>query len=241
VVSDAASPDAGAVSGPALARRAVGTPIRRVLLAVALAVAVLAAAVLTTSLPATGRTFVSLSASVQSLLSIFVPFFAVLLASDLRRSRRPGHPIRPRPIWIAAGLLALGFGLVGIAVSATATALGPDSTGIDRWASWPLIVFGSLVLQLIAAGVGTAAGLLLRPVWLADLATVVVPLGCYLVLGTTATLRLVREWTTPFAAVQRLFTGQLTLLGWLQWAVVAAFWVVAANAVALLVRGRRDR
>jgi hypothetical protein len=40
-----------------------------------------------------------------------------------------------------------------------------------------------------------------------------------------------REWTTPFAAVQHLFTAQLSALNWLQWLVVIAIWGVGLNAI----------
>lgn len=220
-------------------RRAVGTGGRVVLVAIAIAVALIAAVALGVALPPAERTFAAVSAPVQSLLSIFVPFFGVLLTSDLRDGRRPGPRSGLGPTWMASGLVAIAFGLVGIALSAAATAFGPGGSGVDRWGSAGLLVVGSLIMQLVAAGVGTASGLLVRPVPVAELATIVVPLGCYLLLGTAPVLRSIREWTTPFAAVQRLFSGRLTVLDWLQWAVVVAVWVVGSNVVGSIVHRRR--
>lgn len=212
----------------AVTRRVLGTRPRRVLAAVTLGLALLVVIVLTATLPAEERTFAAISAPVQSVLSIFVPFFGVLVMADARRNGSAGL----RPCWLAAGLIGAGFAVFGLVATAIAVAI--VSTGTGPWRAAGLIVAGSLIMQLLAASVGTAFGLLLRPPIVAELATIAVPLGCWLLLGTTPTLLPVREWTTPFAAVQQLFTGRLTPLDWFQWAVIAGLWGVGLNALGWL-------
>ena len=129
-------------------------------------------------------------------------------------------------------MVAAVYGLV-ISAVAVAIVVGAGSTAAepDPWRSVGLVLMGSLIMQLLAASVGTGFGLLLQPPIVAELATIVVPLSCWLLLGLTPVLIQIREWTTPFAAVQHLFTGQLSALNWLQWLVVIAIWGVGLNAI----------
>jgi hypothetical protein len=215
-------------------RRAVGTRPRQVLTGVALTCALLALVAVSAGAAPEEQMFLATSAISQGILSIFVPFYGVLLISDLRR-----HQASDGLAWwssfLAAELFAVVAAVYGLVISAVAVAVvvgaGSTAAGSDPWRSVGLVVMGSLIMQLLAASVGTGFGLLLQPPIVAELATIVVPLSCWLLLGLTPVLTQIREWTTPFAAVQHLFTGQLSPLNWLQWLVVIAIWGVGLNAI----------
>jgi hypothetical protein len=177
--------------------------------------------------PSADQTFVRLSESAQSLMSVTVAFIGVLMARDVLRS--PG-PDRLTPMWLAATILAVAVGSFGVVVCAVALLAAPGDTP-GRWDNALGIAVCSVLVQLLAHLVGTGLGLLLRPAVLACLATIVLPLGLWLVLGSVPVLRPVQEWTTPYAAVQSLFSGRLTILEWMQWSVVALLWGVALNAL----------
>ena len=66
-------------------RRAVGTRPRKVLTGVALTCALLAVVAVSATGAPEEQTFLATSAISQSILSIFVPFYGVLLISDLGR------------------------------------------------------------------------------------------------------------------------------------------------------------
>ena len=215
-------------------RRAVGTRPRQVLTGVALTCALLAVVAVSAKAAPEEQTFLATSAISQSILSIFVPFYGVLLISDLGRHQASDGS----PWWsslLATGLFAVVAAVYGLVISAVAVAIvvGAGSTAAepDPWRSVGLVLMGSLIMQLLAASVGTGFGLLLQPPIVAELATIVVPLSCWLLLGLTPVLIQIRGWTTPFAAVQHLFTGQLSPLNWLQWLVVIVIWGVGLNAI----------
>ena len=134
---------------------------------------------------------------------------------------------------MAAALYAVGVGVFGALVSLLATLIGSGS--LDR--ALTLLVAGP-ILQLVAAGVGTAFGLLVRARWLAMIATVAIPLGVWALLGLVG-LDGVRSWLTPFAAAQRVFAAPMTPLAWVQWLVVALIWAVGLNAVGAAAQLRR--
>jgi hypothetical protein len=247
--------------------RAVGTPARVVLAVLTLTVGLLSAFGLALGLPPEQLTLASTASVVQSLMSVLVPFTAVLLAADLNTGRarptsragptgqtdraspathaspatRAGH--RPRSheaaagslaiTWMAAALYAVGVGVFGALVSLLATLIGSGS--LDR--ALTLLVAGP-ILQLVAAGVGTAFGLLIRARWLAMIATIAIPLGLWALLGLVG-LDGAQSWLTPFAAAQRVFAAPMTPLAWVQWLVVALIWAVGLNAVGAAAQLRR--
>jgi hypothetical protein len=167
---------------------------------------------------AADRTFAGLSGVAQSLMSITVPFSGVLLARDVRRRAA---------MYRAAAVLAVGAALVGAAICAGVLAVVPGG----RWDHVGLVVVGSVLVQLVAQSVGTGLGLLLRPVWLACLATVVLPLGLWLLLGIVDVLQPAQAWLTPFPAARNLLSGQMSPIEWAQWACVAALWGIGLNAL----------
>lgn len=65
-------------------------------------------------------------------------------------------------------------------------------------------VVGSLVVQVVAQLAGTSLGLLIAPRWAAMLATVVLPLGLWFLLGAARPLSAARGWLTPYEALPSL-------------------------------------
>ena len=207
--------------------RSVGTRPRRGLVAVTLLLGVLAAGVMVTAAPPGDRTFVSVSTSVQSLMSVTLPFIGVLLAHDVLLS--PGA-VRLTPTLFAATLVAAVVGAYGVLVCAAALAVTASSTAVGRWDHTISVAVGSVLVQVVAQLVGTGLGLLLRPVVVSCLATIVLPLGLWFVLGRVAVLRPAQAWLTPFPTVQNLLSGGMSALAWAQWLVVVLLWGVALNA-----------
>jgi hypothetical protein len=87
-----------------------------------------------------------------------------------------------------------------------------------------------LLVWVVAQLVGTGFGLLLGQPVLACVATIVVPLGLWFVLGLDF-LAAARPWLTPLASVQRLLAGDMSGLAWPQWTVMALLWVGGLNAL----------
>ena len=208
--------------------RGVGTRPRRWLAAITLALGVLAAVGAIAAGQPADRTFVSLSNPVQSLMSVTLPFLGVLLARDVLRS--PGA-VRLTPTLLAATLLAAAVATFGVLVCAAALAVAPSSAAAGRWSHTLSVAGCSVLVQVVALLVGTGMGLLLRPVVIACLATIVLPLGLWFVLGSVAVLRPVQAWLTPYATVQNLLSGRMSALAWAQWLVVVLLWGAALNAV----------
>lgn len=173
-----AGSDVGAATMAAIASSA-GTRPRRWLIALTLLLGLLAAVAVTAGSP-TDRTFVAVSGAVQSLMSIALPFIGVLLVGDLRRAPRAG---RLRPTLLAAVLVAAAVGAFGVLVSAVAVAVAPPGPAADPWGQFATIAVGSVLVQVVAQLVGTGLGLLLRPPFVAFLASIVLPLGLWFVLG----------------------------------------------------------
>ena len=217
-------------------RRTVGTRARRRLLAITLVIGVLAAVGVALGVPPPDRTIVAVVTPVQLLMSVTVPFFGVLLAADLRRSDRT----RVAPMLLAAVALAAVVAIFGVLVSVLATAAVPSEAPQGRWQHLGTIVLGSVLVQGVAQLVGTGLGLLVRSVILGCIATIVIPLGLWFLLGVVPALSPAQAWLTPFPSVQHLLSGEMTLVSWAQWFVVALIWGFGLNAVGVL-RLRRTR
>jgi hypothetical protein len=110
-------------------RRAVGTRPRQVLTGVALTCALLALVAVSAGAAPEEQMFLATSAISQGILSIFVPFYGVLLISDLRR-----HQASDGLAWwssfLAAELFAVVAAVYGLVISAVAVAVvvGAGST-----------------------------------------------------------------------------------------------------------------
>ncbi|HEX8631899.1 MAG TPA: hypothetical protein VF755_27380 [Catenuloplanes sp.] len=207
-------------------RRAIGTRARRWLLAAALAFGVVAAMGIATGLPPASRTFAAYADPVQSVLSVFVPFFGVLLATDLRDR---GGTVRLTPSFAGGLLLGAATGVLGGLLAALSVALMP-STAVDPWRHVGTVAVGGVLVQMIAFLVGMGCGLLLSPQLVACLATIVAPLGLWLLLGGVDILRPAQAWLTPYPSVRTVLSGQMTALAWIRWAVVVLIWDAGLNA-----------
>ena len=232
--------EATAADGTAVGaiRRSVGTRARRWLLAITLLAGLLAAVALTAAAEPADRTFVALSDTVQSLMSVAVPLFGILLAHDLRRT--PG-PARVAPIVLATTMLAAVVGVLGALICAATLALAPADIAGHPWRHVGTVAVGSVLVQVVAGLVGTGLGLLLRSRIVAFLATIVLPLGLWALLGSVDALRPTQAWLTPYGSVRNLLSGDMSLLRWVQWLVVLLIWGVGLNAVGAAVLNRRKQ
>jgi hypothetical protein len=219
-------------------RRSLGTRARRWLLVGTLVAGVLAAVALVAAAPPEDRTFAELSGTVQSLMSVATPLFGILLVRDLRRG-----PVRlpVLPTVLAVGLPAVVIGVVGVLICAATLALTPAEVADEPWRFAGTVAVGSVLVQVVAGLVGTGLGLLLRSVVVAFLATIILPLGLFALLGAVDALRPAQPWLTPFGGVRNLLSGQMSALRWVQWLCVLVIWGVGLNAVGGALLHRRDR
>jgi hypothetical protein len=208
-------------------RRAVGTRRRLWLMGSILLLGLVIAAALAAGVPPQDRTFAMFANPVQSVISVLTPLIGVLLTHDLRRA--PGRAgLMPTLLW--AILLAALIGVFGDLVAAIGLALGPASGDPHPWQYAGTIAVGGVLVQVLAQLTGTAWGMLLRSPFVAFLATIVPPLGLWLLLGTSDTLSGARDWLTPYGALLNLLSGEMTAARWAGWAVVVLIWGVALNA-----------
>jgi hypothetical protein len=207
-------------------RRSVGTRARRLLLAVTLLLGLVAAAGLGMAGPPDDRTFANLSDAAQSLMSIIVPAFGILLARDLKRA--PGTT-RLTSTLLAATLLAAVVGLFGLLVCVAALTM-TTSSAQEPWRHVGTIAVGSILVQVVAQLVGTGLGLLMRRPAIAFIATIILPLGLWFLLGAIDVLTPAQA-LTPYSSVRHLLSGQMSALNWVQWFAVLLIWGVGLNAL----------
>ncbi|MEU5960602.1 hypothetical protein ABZ777_05275 [Micromonospora parva] len=217
---------------PDALRRSLGTRARRWLLVGTLVAGLLAAVALVAAAAPADRTFAELSGTVQSLMSVATPLFGILLVSDLRRG-----PVRPAvlPTVLAVGLPAVVIGVVGVLICAATLALTPAEVADEPWRNAGTVAVGSVLVQFVAGLVGTGLGLLVRSVVVAFLATIVLPLGLFALLGG---VEAAQPWLTPFGSVRNLLSGEMTALRWVQWLCVLLIWGVGLNAAGAAVLNR---
>ncbi|MFC4016519.1 hypothetical protein ACFOW4_00940 [Micromonospora sp. GCM10011542] len=236
-----AGPEATALDGTvgAAIRRSVGTRARRWLVGATLLAGLLAGVALIAAANPADRTFAAFSDTVQSLMSVVVPLFGILLAHDLRRAPRPA---RVTPILLATIVLAAVVGVFGVLICAATLLLAPAEIAGQPWRHAGTVAVGSVLVQIVAGLVGTGLGLLLRSRVVAFLATIVLPLGLWALLGAVDALRPVQPWLTPYGSVRQLLSGDMSPLRWAQWLTVLLIWGVGLNALgAAVLKGRTAR
>lgn len=214
-------------------RALLADEVRIALVAATLLIGAGAAALMVFLLPTGDGVYAGTLLLVQLVMSVLTAFSTALLTHDLRdeegpfRGRRADLALPGR--WLVAGLYGVAIGTYGAVVAAVATAIVVDApAGVDPWAGAAPAVLGSLVVQLVPVGVGCGAGLLIRRAGLACLATVVVPVLVTVLVGNLAP-RGTADWVTPLGAAGHLVPGPMGVVGWAQWIVVAALWVVLPN------------
>jgi hypothetical protein len=217
-------------------RQAVRTRARRWLVAITLLMG-LVAAVATAAARPDERTFAGLSDPAQSLMSVMVPLFGILLVRDLHQAPRPAGVLTT----LLAAPLAAAIGIFGAAACAVTLAVMPAGSAEDPWRDAGTVAVGSVLVQVVAFLVGTGVGLLLRSAVVAFLATIVVPLALWAALGGVEVLRPVQPWVTPYGTVRNLLSGQMTAVNWAQWFVVVLIWGVGLNAVGARLMSHRRR
>jgi hypothetical protein len=208
-------------------RRAVGTRARRWLLGLTLLLGLLAAVGVAAAETPAERTFAALADPVQSLMSVLVPSFGIMLVRDRDRDRRRHHA-RLLPTLLGAVLLAAAVGAFGVLVCATTLAV-VDTSG-DAWHNAGIVAIGSVLVQSVAALVGTGLGMLVRVRIVAFLLSIALPLGLYGLLGAVEALNPAQAWLAPYASVRNLLSGEMSPLKWAQWLVVFLIWGVGLNA-----------
>ncbi|MET8090423.1 hypothetical protein [Micromonospora sp. NPDC005220] len=215
------------------ARRSLGTRARWWLLVGTLVAGLLAAVALVAAVAPADRTFAELSGTVQSLMSVATPLFGILLVRDMRRA--PAR-VPVVPTVLAVGLPAVVIGVAGVLICAATLALTPADVADEPWRFAGTIALGSVLVQIVAGLVGTGLGLLLRSAVVAFLATIILPLVLFALLGGVESAQ---PWLTPFGSARNLLSGEMSALRWVQWLCVLLIWGVGLNAVGAAVRNRR--
>jgi hypothetical protein len=178
----------------------------------------------TADLPRVERSFAAVSALVQSVISVGVPFLGVLMTYDLHLRRS----LRSLPSTLVSALgIAVGFAVFGAVVSAVAVAAYASRSPHASWGSAIGAMFGGVLVQVVAQLVGTGFGLLVRRAVLACLSTVVCPLGLWLVLGAFAPQA--RAWLTPYESARHILAGTMTPASWLAFLVMVCVWSIGLN------------
>ncbi|GAB7038721.1 MULTISPECIES: hypothetical protein [Catenuloplanes] len=210
-----------------MGQRVFGTAAKRWLLGVTLLVGVVIAALMAVALPPDERTFAFVAFGTQMFMSVVLPFHGVLLGRDLLTTAGRDAV----PVLGTAVLLGAATGLTGSLLAAGA----PAAAG-GTWAGAGTVLAGGVLVQVVANLTGTGLGVLIRPAWVACLATIVVPLGLWALLLLVPPLG---DWLTPFPVAGTLLSGDARPVDWARWTVVALIWGVALNALA--VRHARTR
>ncbi len=178
----------------------------------------------------TGSGFAASSSIAQSVISIGVPFVTGVLGARCR-GRAPLEVARLLPV-------VLGYALIMAAIGVLITVVVTVATG----GGWDLAVpaaLGSVVAQAVASLVGLGLGTLIgRPI-IADLLTIIVPLGLLLLLGLVAPAA--QPWLTPFPNASRWWSGTMAVDGLPPFLVMVLIWCVGLNAVGWIVQSRRPR
>ncbi|MEU5784421.1 hypothetical protein [Micromonospora lupini] len=217
-------------------QRSLDTRARRWLLVGTLVAGLLYAVALVAAAPRADRTFAALSGEVQTLMSVLTPLFGVLLVRDRRRA---SGTVGVVPTVLAVVLPATVIGVAGVLICAATLALTPGPVADEPWRFAGTVAVGSVLVQIVAGLVGTGLGLLLRSTVVAFLATIVVPLGLFGLLGAVEALRPAQPWLTPLGSVRNLLAGDMTLLRWAQWLCVLLLWGVGLNAAGAAALRRR--
>ncbi|MFI5841870.1 hypothetical protein ACIA8K_19375 [Catenuloplanes sp. NPDC051500] len=217
-------------------RRILATRTRWWILAITLLLGVLTAVAVAAAPPSDERTLAIIAYPTHMVMSVTLPFLGVLLGRDLLSD--PAAPIAPA--LRAAMAVALGVATLGdLVIVAALAATGSDVPG--AWDHAGLIMLGGLLMQPVATLTGTGLGVLIRPAWVACLATIVIPLGVWALLGFAGPLAAVREWVTPFPVAGTLISGEVDAADWARYLVVALIWGVGLNGLAALrVRAHRS-
>jgi len=188
------------------------------------------AAAAATALAATGGgiAFTASSSIAQSVISIGVPMVTAILGARCR-GRAPLAVARLLPYVIGYAVI---MAAVGMLITIVITAVNGGN-----WELAVPAVLGSFIAQSVAALIGLGLGTVIgRPV-IADLMTIVLPLGLLLLLGLVAPAA--QPWLTPFPNASRWWSGTMAVDGLPPFLVMVLLWCVALNAAGWMIQSRR--
>jgi hypothetical protein len=222
-------------------RRSAGSRARRWLLIASAVVALLTAGLVAFTSPAQDHTFAVISFYTQSAISLPLPLVSVLIMTQ-EFGRRPWSTTptsassRDATITaklLASALIAVAGASYGVLISVLATSAVAPPADQEQWDAVGLIIFGSVLVQLIAQLSGAGWGLLLGSSVLAVAADVVVPLGLWIVTGAVPEVHGVQAWLAPFASVRNVLSGAMDAQRWAQVSIIVLVWVIALNAAGI--------
>ncbi|WP_152365642.1 hypothetical protein [Microlunatus speluncae] len=175
-----------------------------------------------------GIAFTASSSIAQSVISIGVPMVTAVLGARCR-GRAPLAVARLLPYVIGFAVI---MAAVGVLITVVVTAAAGGTWGLAGPA-----VIGSFVAQSVAALIGLGLGTLIgRPV-IADLMTIILPLGLLLLLGLIAPAA--QPWLTPFPNASRWWSGTMAVDGLPPFLVMVLLWGVVLNAAGWIAQSRR--
>ena len=223
-------------------RKSVSTRVRRWLMLASGVVGLLSAGLVAFTGPAADHTFARISFYTQSAISLPLPFVSILLMTQdfgLRpRSANSTSGVSSGALitakLLASMIIAVTAAFGGVLISVLATSAAARAPDEGRWEATGMIIFGSVLVQLIAQLIGAGWGLLLGSSALAIAADVVVPLGLWILTGALPGFQGIQAWLTPFASVRNLLSGQMGVQQWAQVAIIVLVWVVTLNAAGIL-------
>lgn len=190
---------------------------------------------------APGSSVAAVAGPAQLVTSVLLPLSGVLLARDLARERGSdaGAARSVGAVIVAALAWAAGLAVVVFGVAVVVTAVAPTA-GLGAPGRVLAVGLGGVALQATAQLVGTGLGLLLPRALVAFLATIVLPLGLWLLLGVLGPTAALQQWLTPFGATPPLLTGAPSGRDLAAWLVVLVLWGGLLNvAGAHRVRGNK--
>lgn len=199
-------------------RRALSSWPRRLLVVGTILLGAGVAVLTAASVSPPERTLSVLLMPAQSAVSILTPLIGIVLVDDLRRARPAGRVL---PTLLAGLLVAAVIALLGVPAGLAAAT---TTDGLGR------LTLGSVLVQGVALLTGTGLGLLIPSRAFAFVATIVIPLGLWRLLGSIGALESARGWLTQFESARRLLAGGMTPYFWLQFAGMVAIWGVGVNA-----------
>lgn len=175
-----------------------------------------------------GIAFTASSSIAQSVISIGVPMVTAILGARCR-GRAPLAVARLLPY-------VIGYAVIMAAVGVLITVVITAANG-GNWELAVPAVLGSFIAQSVAALIGLGLGTVIgRPV-IADLMTIVLPLGLLLLLGLVAPAA--QPWLTPFPNASRWWSGTMAVDGLPPFLVMVLLWCVALNAAGWIIQSRR--
>jgi ABC-2 type transport system permease protein len=239
-------------TGPSLARltrielrKSVDTRAGRWLLVGVAAIGVALTFVTVLAGGASDHTFADGAGNIQGAMTILAPVLGILLITSewSQRTALQTFALVPRRGRVVSAKLLAGavlsqlVAVFGVALSLLATAVASHPAS-GSWHHLGLVVFGSLLVQLLAVLSGMAFGLLLLNSAVAIVLNFLVPTAWTIISTSIHALHGVRSWLDITRPSSDLLSGSMSGQRWAQLGVATLIWVVAL-LIAGVVRLRR--